>query len=108
MIYELDHDEYYIADGGYFDRGQFAVTPTGHHNYSDRQLATVRARHETINGRLKTFKCPGERYRHDLEKHVQFLRAAVAIVQTEIENGGGTFQVEFNENDFTDFNLGES
>lgn len=41
LVDALDPGEYYLADGGYRDGNQWSVTPTGHHNYSDRQQATV-------------------------------------------------------------------
>ena len=34
-----------IADSGYRDAYGVALTPTGHHDFVDRQRATVRARH---------------------------------------------------------------
>jgi hypothetical protein len=37
LIDALDPREYYIADGGYRDGGQWSVTPTGRHDFSDKQ-----------------------------------------------------------------------
>ena len=49
LAHLLESWERYIADGGYLDSYGSAVTPTGHHLFIDRQRATVRARHETVN-----------------------------------------------------------
>jgi hypothetical protein len=53
LIYRLDHGEMYLADGGYYDRNQWSVMPSGFHEFSDKQKSVVRARHETINKRFK-------------------------------------------------------
>jgi hypothetical protein len=53
LIDAFDAGEYYIADGGYRDGGQWSVTPTGRHEFSDRQKSIVRAGNETYNTRLK-------------------------------------------------------
>jgi hypothetical protein len=48
LIYHLDQGEMYLADGGYYDGNQWSVTPSGFHEFSDKQKSVVRARHETI------------------------------------------------------------
>jgi hypothetical protein len=53
LVDALDAGEYYLADGGYRDGNQYSVTPTGLHNFDDRQKAVVRARHESLNKRYK-------------------------------------------------------
>ena len=55
LIFELDENEYYLADSGYCDGNQYSVTPTGRYDFSDCQKTAARARHETINSRLKNF-----------------------------------------------------
>lgn len=97
LIYMLDDGEHYVADGGYYDRNQFAVTPTGNHAFMDRQRATVRARHETVNSRFKFFGCLRQLFRHDLKKHGEFFRAVAVIVQTEIEMENPLFDLEYEE-----------
>lgn len=99
LIYMLDEDEYYVADGGYYDGGNFSVTPTGHHAFLDRQRATVRARHETVNSRFKVFGCLRHLFRHSLMKHSEFFRAVAVIVQTEIELENPLFELEYEENE---------
>ena len=58
----LAPSETYLADGRYRDQNSPAVTPTGQWRYSDCQRAVVRACHETVNRRLKTFALLGSRY----------------------------------------------
>lgn len=95
LVDALDPGEYYVADGGYRDGNQYSVTPTGRHNFDDRQKAAVRARHETYNKRLKDWGALREKYRHDLQTHGQVFHAIANIVQVTILNGDPLFQVEY-------------
>jgi hypothetical protein len=45
LVDALDPGEYYLADGGYRDGGQWSVTPTGRHDFTDPQKSVVGARH---------------------------------------------------------------
>ena len=100
----LDHAietwERYIADGGYADILAARVTPTGLHNYSDTILAQARAQHETINRLFKRFNCLNECYRHTQKEHYMWFAPSALIAQLDIENGGGTFQIEYNKDEF--------
>lgn len=68
--------------------------PTGYHGYYDRIRATVQEQHEGINGRLKMFKCLRDMYRHKRSEHYLFFSTCLLMVQLQIEEDGGTFQVE--------------
>ena len=98
--------EMYIADGGYAEGDELgadnhhAITPTGYHDFEDRQRATVRARHETVNKRFKTFGALKNIWRHELHKHGPVFQAIASIVQLEIQNGGLVFGVEYDEAEF--------
>ena len=83
----LDEGELYIADSGYRAVGGRAITPNGTHDFLDRQCATVRARHETVNYRLKIFGTLTQRFCHPLEKHGLVVQSTAAIVQVVISNG---------------------
>lgn len=83
----LDQGELYIADSGYRAMDGRAITPTGLHDFLDRQLATVRARHETVNCRLKVFGILTQRFRHSVEKHGLVVQSIATIVQIMISNG---------------------
>jgi len=99
LIQELDEGEFYIADGGYKDANRYGITPTGRHDYSNRQKAVISARHETINGRFKFWGCLRNTWRHKPERHRHAFRAVVNIVQMELERGLQAFQIEYDEND---------
>jgi len=53
----------------------------------------VGARHETFNGRLKSFSVLDNRFRHDLVKHKVVFEAACVLVQHDLENGRPLFQL---------------
>jgi hypothetical protein len=97
LIDAFDAGEYYIADGGYRDGGQWSVTPTGRHEFSDRQKGVVRARHETYNKRLKDWGALKQKYRHSLPQHIWVFRSIANIVQVAILNGEPLFQLEYND-----------
>ena len=96
----LDDGEKYIADGGYFDGYQWAETPDGTHSLEQRMYALSRARHETVNGRFKNWRCLKQQYRHSLEKHGPLFRSVAAIVQIGIMHGESLFSVPYNEDVF--------
>ena len=62
-----------------------------------RQKALARARHETLNKRLKQWHCLHDTFRHDLTKHGQVFRAVAVITQVSIENGEPLFSVVYND-----------
>ena len=82
-----------IADGGY--SGPKVSVPNRREPKEVRQFkARVRARHETLNGRLKNFKILSETYRHNSkEKHGLAFDAIVVTVNMQIETGNQLFQV---------------
>jgi hypothetical protein len=97
---ELCRDEMYIADGGYYDGYQYAFTPTGAHEYSDKQMALARARHETVNKCFKVFNClKGGMFRHDRQCHYDMAHAIINIVQLGIMCGKLTFQIDYDQFD---------
>ena len=98
----LEPREFYIADGGYYDGYNYAVTPTGYHLYSNRVRALVRARHKNINRRFKTWKCLSSRWRHPLEKHGMVMRAVANIVQVGLMTDERTWDIHYDERDFED------
>src|SRR5687767_9700831 len=75
IIYALDTDEYLLGDGGYNDRRNYTVTPTGINNYLEHMKSVVRARHETCNGRFKTWQILSNEFRHNISKHGPSFRA---------------------------------
>jgi hypothetical protein len=95
LVDALDAGEYYLADGGYRDGNQYSVTPTGLHNFDDRQKAVVRARHESLNKRYKDWGALRRLYRHDRVSHSKVFCAIANIVQVTIINGEPLFEVEY-------------
>lgn len=93
MKCKLGRGEHVIADRGY--RGDMKVcTPYG--PTSDRHLKMMniaRARHETINGRLKKWDILGMLYHHNKHKHHLVFRSVIVLEQVKIENGHSPFQV---------------
>lgn len=54
----------------------------------------VRSRQETVNKRIKQFKCLSETLRHDLLFHAKCFRAVVVLTQLAINHGKPLFPVE--------------
>ena len=87
----LDGNEIYVADGGYYDGYQWAETPDGTHDFQQRTFALIRARHETVNGSFKDWRCLKQQWRHSLEKHGAAFRAVVGGGADCNSNWGATF-----------------
>lgn len=100
LVHFLNENEFYIADGGYIDGNQYAVTPTGRQSYRDRQLSVVRSRHETINSRLKEWSILSMMFRHPVVKHSAAFRAVVNITQLGLQTDRPSFQVHYDESEF--------
>ena len=96
----LYNNEFYIADGGYKDGSNYSITPTGLRDYGEIQRQTVRARHETINGRLKQWACLKQTYHHNLQNHGMIFRSVANIIQMCLQTDRPSFQVEYDECDF--------
>ena len=94
----LDEGERVEADNGYRGSGPWYVkcpanigNPTANLEMQNR----VRSRHETVNGRFKSWAILEERYRHDLSTHGYVFRAIVVLTQLSIENGEPLFKVDY-------------
>jgi len=89
----LSVGEKVVADRGY--RGDTRILVPGnaisieHYN----AMNTARARHETVNGRIKTWGICKNRFRHDIQKHHLCVRAVAVIEMVKMELGQGPFQV---------------
>jgi DDE superfamily endonuclease len=98
-------DEMALADGGYQDGYEFFETPTGHNNADQRMKAQARARHETINRKLKQWGILGQRFRQSPDQHGKYFMAVANLVQYLIigstlcpERERHLFQVVYNDN----------
>lgn len=83
-----------IADNAYRKESNTVSAPNSQDADELRKFKSrARARHETLNGRLKFFKCLSERFRHGVEKHQVCFEAVCVIVQYQMENGSPLFDV---------------
>ena len=92
----LDNGETVEADSGY--TGDIPVrTPDdfGGNIEWRRMKGRARACHETVNGAIKQYAIMNEVYRHSVHKHYSLMKAVCALVQSEIEEGNITFQIEY-------------
>lgn len=81
-----------VADGGY--RDNCCEQLGGQSSTLSKVYSVVRARHETVNRRLKQFFVLGHRFRHDLSRHSACFHAVSNLTQLMIENGEPLFSVE--------------
>lgn len=81
-----------IGDRGYTAEPDFISTSN---DFDPREIAEFKdraqARHETFNGRLKSFKCLSTKFRHGIENHKVAFEVVCVIVQYEMENGSPLF-----------------
>ena len=91
----LDDDETLIADGGY--KGEEKIWCKGHCKFLSRMESVVRARHETVNTRLKFFAVLKQKFRHDLHLHPMCFHAVANLVQLDIAHESPLFQIEYSE-----------
>ena len=89
----LPYRERVITDRGY--RGNpFCVTPDQSLNEAHRVfMSKARARHETINRRLKQWQCLKQMWRHDRHKHHFAFKSVLTLVQLEFHHGHRPFQL---------------
>lgn len=90
FVYELDLNEKAIADRGYKD-GNFFITPDNSPSYP--KIKRILARHETINRRLKQWKCLSTKFRHPLFHHPKCFHAIICITQIIVQNGEPIFKI---------------
>lgn len=84
------------ADKGY--RGELGTIrhPGVYISLADRKAKkSSRARHETLNRRMKQFGCLQQTYRHDLKKHLMIFRAVATITQMSFDVGEKPYQVKY-------------
>ena len=93
----IDHDERVIADGGY--KGEESIWAKGHSdNYLTNKIeGVIRARHETINSRLKNFSVLSTRFRHSLDMHSRCFHACAHLIHLVMKHEMPAFEVDYNE-----------
>lgn len=80
-----------VADGGYGDDS--CILKNSLAGITKRYHAAIRARHETVNKRLKDFKILKHVYRHSLSKHATCFFAVANITQIALEMESPLFRI---------------
>jgi len=86
MLDETGEQSY--ADRGYVEPQGYFVTPRDVDSNPDerRFLKLVRARHETVNKRVKQFQCLSMPFRHDRTLHADCFHAVLNLTQLSLED----------------------
>jgi DDE superfamily endonuclease len=92
--------EMYVADRGYRDGDERALLPMGYSSPLETMMSEARARHETVNNRIKNFKILSEKFRNDLAKHWVCFHSIVTMLQLEIETTRPLYQVYYNDTNY--------
>ena len=93
MKEKLLGDEYVSADDGYGDERCVTTQEVSTSSSESSFLSRLRARHETVNRRLKQFLVISHRYRHDLALHCVCFHAVAQLTQLMIANGEPLFNM---------------
>jgi len=84
-----------IADSGYAGEDNNVITVTRAEDSSELKefKARAKSRHETFNSRLKSFTILATEFRHNINFHQCVFESVCVLVQYDIENGHGLFEV---------------
>ncbi len=94
----LNDDEMAVVDSGYRGEMQHIKTPDLMHFCSEEKYydaSVARARHETVNSRVKSKQVLVKRFHHSLVFHSDYFRAVAVITQLNIEAGESLFPVQY-------------
>jgi hypothetical protein len=89
----LGPSEKVIADRGYRGDTKTCTPLNARNEQHSAAMARIRARHETINRRLKKWNSLKNVYRHHLDKHHLVFRSIAVIEQISTANGHAPFQI---------------
>jgi hypothetical protein len=93
---QLAPGEMVEADNGYRGEPNHARTADGFVSPADdRAKQGARARHETVNRRLKQWGCLKNVWRHERPLHKKVFAAVAVITQLAFENGEPPYQVRY-------------
>lgn len=100
LMFKLGPAERVQADSGY--RGEplrisIPVDYTSDRHYDAKSKA--RARHETMNERLKNWGCLKQLYRHDISHHDAVFRAVAVLTQLDIKYEHSLWDIDYVEDD---------
>ena len=82
-----------IANCGYKGDTKVCAPDDWKDETQKKAMGRLRARHETLNGRLKNWGCLAQIYRHNRDKHHLIVKAILVIAQIAISSGNPLFQV---------------
>ena len=104
LMHHLDENERVEADDGYakgdpqYCRTRSSIFhPEDTHNIRNQ----VRARHETVNKRMKQFGALSHKFVHKISKHGCIFRSVAVLTQLTIDRGDKLFEIE----GYSDFNI---
>jgi DDE superfamily endonuclease len=82
-----------IADKAYRGEANKLSTPNPHDSaVVSAYKGRARARHETVNKRIKDYQIAQQRFRHCIEKHKVAFEAVCILVQYDLENNNPLFE----------------
>jgi hypothetical protein len=84
-----------IADKGYRDSFQHFETPTDERTLYEKRKSNIRARHETVNSRIRHWRALADTFQHDFERHCTVFHSILNITQLQILYEEPLFQVEY-------------
>jgi hypothetical protein len=95
----LEPGERVEADDGYRGHADKIKRPTNDANPTENlgMQGRVRARHETFNGRLKSWGILSQVFRHHISLHGDVFRTCTVLTQLSIDNGEPPFGVEYGD-----------
>ena len=85
-----------IGDKIYTDDRFIHIPKEGEHEFH-RTIRILLARHETVNKRIKDYKCMRELWRHGWEKHIIAFNAITNLVELKLNNGNPLFDIDLLE-----------
>jgi hypothetical protein len=95
----LELGERVEADEGYRSHPNKIKCPGNDANPAENRgmQGRVRARHETLSGRLKTWGILSQVFRHHIMMHGGVFRACAVVTQLTIQDGEPLFEVEYKD-----------
>jgi hypothetical protein len=99
LTHFLEPGERVEADKGYRGYPEKIKCPANDANPAENRgmQGKARARHETFNGRLKTWGILSQVYRHNIMSHGDVFRACAVVTQLTVANGEPLFEVEYED-----------
>ena len=95
----LEPGERVEADEGYRGHPDKIICPGNDANPAENRVmqGRVRARHETLNGRLKNWGILSQVFRHHIMTHGDVFRACAVVTQLTIQDEEPLFEVEYED-----------